>query len=63
VTRIEIEWRPWADWKGGKPITQNGLALQLPPFAIVSANIRIGRDRVAKGYQVADFQDAFERYL
>jgi hypothetical protein len=59
----EIEGRPWADWKGGKPITQNGLALQLAPFAIVSGNIRVGVDRVAKGYQVAQFQDAFERYL
>jgi putative DNA primase/helicase len=59
---VEIEGHPWADWKGGKPITQNGLALQLAPFAIVSGNIRVGV-RVAKGYQVAQFQDAFERYL
>jgi hypothetical protein len=59
---VEMEGHPWADWKGGKPITQNGLALQLAPFAIVSGN-RVGVDRVAKGYQVAHFQDAFERYL
>jgi Protein of unknown function (DUF3631) len=60
---VEIEGHPWADWKGGKPITQNGLARQLAPFGIVSSNIRVGVDRVAKGYQVAQFQDAFERYL
>jgi hypothetical protein len=62
---VKVEGRPWADWigRGGKPITQNGLALQLAPFAIVSGNIRVGVDRVAKGYQLAHFQDAFERYL
>jgi Protein of unknown function (DUF3631) len=54
---VEIEGHPWADWKGGKPITQNGLALQLAPFVIVSGNIRVG-DRVVKGYQLAQFQDA-----
>jgi putative DNA primase/helicase len=59
---VEIEGHPWADWKGGKPITKNALALLLAPFPIVSVNIRVG-DRVVKGYQVAQFQDAFERYL
>jgi hypothetical protein len=59
----EIEGHPWAEWKGGKPITQNGLALLLAPFAITSSNIRIGANRVSKGYQAAQFQDAFERYL
>jgi putative DNA primase/helicase len=60
---VQIEGRPWADWKRGKPITQNALALQLAPFAIMSGNMRVGADRVVKGYQVAQFQDAFERYL
>jgi len=46
----------------GKPITQNALALQLAPFAIVSGNIRVAH-RMVKGYQVAQFRDAFERYL
>jgi putative DNA primase/helicase len=59
---VEIEGHPWADRKGGKPITKNALALLLAPFPIVSVNIRVG-DRVVKGYQVAQFQDAFERYL
>jgi len=60
---VQIEGHPWADWKRGKPITPNGLALQLAPFAIMSGNIRVGPDRVVKGYQVAQFEDAFERYL
>jgi putative DNA primase/helicase len=60
---VEIERHPWADIKGGKPITANGLARLLAGFAIASGNMRVGVDRVAKGYQVAQFQDAFERYL
>jgi putative DNA primase/helicase len=60
---VQIEGRPWVDWKRGKPITQNALALQLAPFAIASGNIRVGPDRVVKGYQAAQFRDAFERYL
>jgi putative DNA primase/helicase len=60
---VEIEGRPWANLKGGQPITKNGLALLLAPFGIASGNIRVGGDRVAKGYQVAHFQDVFERYL
>jgi putative DNA primase/helicase len=60
---VEIEGPPWANLKAGKPITKNGLALLLAPFGIASGNIRVGGDRVAKGYQVAQFQDAFERYL
>jgi putative DNA primase/helicase len=62
-TLVGIEGRPWANLKGGKPITKNGLALLLAPFGIASGNIRVGGDRVAKGYQVAHFQDVFERYL
>jgi hypothetical protein len=59
---VEMEGHPWANWKGGKPITQNGLALLLVPFGIEPDNIRVG-DRVPKGYLLVQFQDAFERYL
>jgi putative DNA primase/helicase len=59
---VEMEGHPWADWKGGKPITQNGLALLLVPFTIAPDNIRVG-DQVLKGYLLIQFQDAFERYL
>jgi putative DNA primase/helicase len=57
-----IEGHPWAEWKGGKPITPNGLARLLQPFGIAPESIRIG-DRTPKGYQLARFQDAFARYL
>jgi putative DNA primase/helicase len=59
---VAIEGRPWAEWKAGKPITANGLARLLAPFHIAPATIRIG-DRTAKGYQLAQFEDAFARYL
>jgi len=57
-----MEERPWPEWKGGKPITQSGLAKLLKPFGIITTNIRLG-DATPKGYQLAHFQDAFERYL
>ena len=58
---VAIEGRPWAEWKSGKPITANGLARLLAPFRIAPATIRTG-DRTAKGYQFAQFEDAFARY-
>jgi putative DNA primase/helicase len=59
---IAIKEHPWADWKGGKPITQNGLARLLEPFKIKPKTIRLG-DKTAKGYRFSDFSDTFERYL
>jgi putative DNA primase/helicase len=57
-----LDSRPWVEWKGGKPITASGLARLLAPYAIVPDTIRTG-DRTPKGYQLAHFEDAFERYL
>jgi hypothetical protein len=59
-----MEDRPWSEWKGGKPITQNQLArlLGVGAYGIVPDNIRIGNS-VPKGYQLTQFQDAFERCL
>jgi len=54
--------RPWPDAHRGKPITENWLARRLRSFGISPRTIRIGDDR-AKGYDVADFTEAFERYL
>jgi putative DNA primase/helicase len=57
-----IEGRPWCEWKAGKPITPTQLARQLKPFAVVPVNIRTAAG-VPKGYQLAHFADAFERYF
>jgi putative DNA primase/helicase len=59
----EIEGRPWAEWKGGKPITANSLARLLGRFEIISRTIRLSSNQTAKGYYRSDFDDVFGRYL
>jgi len=59
---VEREDRPWADWRKGKPLTQNALARLLKPFGIFSKTIRI-EDKTPKGYSLIQFKDAFQRYL
>src|SRR5262249_56400903 len=58
----KIEGRPWAEWKAGKPITQNALARLLKPFKVTPGTIRLDSDHTPKGYKREDFEDAFERY-
>jgi putative DNA primase/helicase len=59
---VEMEDRPWAEWKHGRPLSKNSLARLLKPFKIKSRNIRIGLD-TPKGYEREQFNDAFSRYL
>jgi Protein of unknown function (DUF3631) len=59
----KIEGRPWAEWRGGKPLTQNSLARLLGKFEILSGTIRLVGGQTAKGYYRAAFDDAFARYL
>jgi putative DNA primase/helicase len=59
---VAIEGRPWAEWRHGKPITANSLARLLAPYSIAPTTIRVGT-KTPKGDQLADFADAFERYL
>jgi putative DNA primase/helicase len=54
--------RPWLEVCRGKPITERWLARNLAAFRIHSKTLRIGEER-AKGYERADFSEAFERYL
>lgn len=59
---VEMEDRPWCEWRRGKPMTQNSLAKLLHPYRIRTHQIRmdaVGR----KGYTAQQFKDAFERYL
>lgn len=59
----EIETSPWGEWgKAGKPLSPAKLARLLGPFTIVPSSVRIGK-KTPKGYELKDFQDAFERYL
>ena len=60
---IEIEGRPWAEYgRAQKLISKNQLARLLGKFKIKSTSLRIGSD-TGKGYNLADFSEAFERFL
>jgi len=54
--------RPWPVANRGKPITPTWMAGRLRGFNVSSKTIRVGDDR-ANGYELAHFQDAFDRYL
>ena len=62
---IAMEDRPWAEYRKGKGISQNGLASALKPYGISSITIRPGSGKTdtGKGYYLRSFGDAFERYL
>lgn len=60
---IGMDERPWPEWKHGKPITKNSLARLLKPYKIKSQTLRLSPTEVAKGYERAQFNDAFSRYL
>jgi len=63
-----VEWlcnmkdRPWPEVQRGKPISERWLARQLCRFGVHPKTLRIDGDR-AKGYEHAEFADAFDRYL
>jgi hypothetical protein len=58
---VEIEGRPWAEYRHGKPM-QNQLARALKPICVAPEVIREG-DSTPRGYTLGQFSDAFERYL
>jgi hypothetical protein len=57
-----IETSPWGEWSHGRPITAPKLARLLRPFGVTPHTIRMGSD-TSKGYELADFEDSFRRYL
>lgn len=58
----EIEGRPWAEFgKARRPLSKNQLANLLHEFRISPHGVRIG-NTTPKGYDIADFEDAFSRY-
>lgn len=54
--------RPWLEANRGRCITESWLARRLAPFGIKPTTLRIDDER-AKGYEVSDFTEAFDRYL
>ena len=59
---VGLEDRPWADWRGGGPITQARVAGLLHPFGIYPTKLRFG-ERTANGYTTRMFADPWSRYL
>lgn len=66
---------PWATWNRGKPITARQLSKRLAEFGIAPGTVRFdgsnaysrylapAQKSTAKGYRLAQFEDAFRRYL
>ena len=59
---VGLEDRPWADWTGGRAITQASVARLLRPFGIRPLKLRFGKT-TANGYTKRMFEDAWLRYL
>lgn len=57
----ELEESPWGDLRG-RPLDARGLARRLRAFEIRPHPVRTP-GRVAKGYNITDFFDAWQRYL
>jgi putative DNA primase/helicase len=61
---VEMEDRPWAEYRKGHPITKNGVAKLLKPFDIKPGALRFPGGRAGpRGYKLSWFEDAFSRYL
>jgi len=60
---VDLEGHPWAEFgRAGGKLTPNQLAIQLRRFGIAPRVIRIG-NATPRGYLLADFSEAFDRYL
>lgn len=59
---VDLEERPWREWRRGKPITTNSLSRLLKPYGIKSKQLRIGTTN-KNGYRRSEFEDAWSRYL
>jgi len=57
----ELEEAPWKNYRGNG-LDAMGLAKILSEYEIRPRDLRIG-GKVARGYEIIDFQDAWERYL
>jgi hypothetical protein len=59
---VGLPGRPWAEMKGGKPLTTNRLARLLRGFRILPDRIGPEHERT-RGYLFSAFDDAFARHL
>lgn len=59
----EDDETPWGTWNRGKPLAVRQLAARLSEFGIGPKTARLPGGERLKGYLLADFRDAFHRYL
>lgn len=59
---VEMEDRPWPEWKRGLPLSAASLASLLKSFGIHPKKLRQGSE-TKQGYERKAFSDAFSRYL
>lgn len=59
----KIETSPWGEWLKGKPLTVGRLARLLSHFGITPTTKRIAGSPNHRGYERADFEDSWLRYL
>ena len=59
---VEMEDRPWPEYRQGREITARGVAALLGRFDVKPKTHRIG-DKTAKGYALGQLQQAFDTYL
>lgn len=60
---IADDEKSWATYNRGKPISAKQIATRLSGYDIRSKTIRLGAYATAKGFELAQFLDAFRRYL
>ena len=60
---MDLEGRPWPEYRNDKPLTKSQMAKLLKPYGIKSKSMRFDDDTNRKGYVLVEFKDAFERYL
>lgn len=53
----------WTEYNAGRPITPRGLAAMLKDFGIKPKRLRQGSNANNRGYDIIDFDDAFNRYI
>ncbi|MEE8587517.1 MAG: DUF3631 domain-containing protein [Acidobacteriota bacterium] len=58
---VEIEARPWPEWRQGRPMTARQMAVQLSKFGIKPATHRFPEGTV-RGYLASDFTRAWAEY-
>jgi Protein of unknown function (DUF3631) len=54
---------PWATWNNVKPFSARQLTKLLEPYGIKTKNLKFGPYHTLKGFELAQFEDAFDRYL